>query len=92
MKLTKSQRRALEILAKESEPLQATYFAMKMWPDTPAWSRYSNVGHGATTGVGITRKGGSYLNYLRKRGWVDMRFESVWLYYITGEGRAALDE
>jgi hypothetical protein len=59
--------RALELLEKH-ERLTPRQFAEKMWPDAPAWKKCSNVGHGSTTGVGITRAGGCYLARLRKLG------------------------
>jgi len=44
------------------------------WPDSPAHTRTSNVGHGATTGVGIKRAAGSFLHRMEKAGLVTRRW------------------
>lgn len=66
--LTDFQIRALRVLA-DNGPMSPRQFAEKIWPDAQAWERVSNVGNGATRGVGITRAGGCYLARMRSRGW-----------------------
>lgn len=103
MSLTKAQRKALEIL-RDLPPdylgRQRTYaaeFARSMWPDSPGWTRVSNVGRGATTGVGIKRAGGAYLARLSALGlvateWNTSPFSYTTYYSITEKGRKALEE
>jgi len=92
VKLTTAQRRALEILERADGPMMAGWFAHKMWPDSPSWRRHSKCGpKGSTTGAGIIRQGGSYLNKLCRRGFVLARpKDGVWMYSLTREGREAL--
>jgi hypothetical protein len=94
VKLTKPQRRALKIL-EGAAPMTAGDFALKMWPDSPSWERHSQCGpKGSTTGAGITRQGGSFLNRLRGKGWVRLYFPGhrrVWMYEITMKGYTALN-
>ena len=42
----------------------AASLARALWPDSPGWHRVSNVGRGATTGVGPKRAAGGVLKRL----------------------------
>jgi hypothetical protein len=47
------------------------FFAERMWPDSPAWTRSYNVGkNGATKGRGIILSAGSFLHKLCKHGYI----------------------
>lgn len=84
--------KALRILKRR--PLRPREFAEKMWPDAQAWQRTSNVGRGATKGVGIIRAGGGYLGKLEKQGLAQWVHRSQYdnSYVITDKGRKLLDE
>lgn len=99
--LTKPQRRALEILDKETRSTTAHWFAQKMWPRTDeryrlSWERTHNCGvNGATTGAPMWRLGGRFLTALTKKGWVRNahgrdRLVDSYLWEITNEGRRQL--
>jgi hypothetical protein len=60
--------RAIEILKEHPEGLTAKHFGLLMWPDNPKHKKVSNIGNGATHGVGMWFAAGSYLSRLEKRG------------------------
>jgi hypothetical protein len=95
-KLTKAQRRALEIV-RDKGPVIPGQFAHFMWPDSSAWGYQYNSGHGAAAvGRGIVRSGGAYLGKLYHRGWVrrlyDRDMEMYRGYVLTEEGERVLVE
>jgi hypothetical protein len=96
--VTPARTRALQILAdvkpdfeyrSEVYPAQ---FAHLMWPDSPAWSKISNVGHGAARGVGIKRSAGALLGKMEREGLVRSRNSEIGqsFYSITRKGRQVL--
>lgn len=89
MRITENVLRALEILEKKG-PLTAKWFAEEFWPDHPGWKRVSNIGHGATRGVGMWFAGGGYLGKLRKAGLVTDG--EHYTYRITSKGQRILKE
>lgn len=57
-------------LVKVGETVYATEMARRLWPDSPAWHRVSNVGNnGAAHGVAIKRRGGNVCWGLWKLGY-----------------------
>jgi hypothetical protein len=88
--LTEQQRRALTIITEHRRPIRPSEFAQKMWPDSPAWARYTNVGNGTAQGVGIVRSGGAYLGRLAKMGLLSWTHDNGSAYRLTRAGRAAL--
>ncbi len=99
MKLTKPQRRALEILRDAPDALYSHEFARRMWPPTDerwrlSWERSHKCGpNGSTTGAPMWMNGGRMLWRLwekslaqsvgRRVGWADK-------WAITKHGRDAL--
>ena len=69
MKLTRPAARALVIL-KTHGPQRAREFAKKMWPDSPGWKRHNACSRHSIMGASMWLKGGQYLNYLGRKGWV----------------------
>lgn len=97
-KLTEFQISALRVIRNHG-PIMPGEFAEKMWPDSPAWGRYHNCGHGATAGGGMRMCGGSYIGKLYKKGWVKLyignyyeRTSPVTRYELTDEGKRLLKE
>ena len=82
--------RALPIVRDEG-PIRPMFFAQLMWPDSPSWHSHSNIGNGATTGVGIWRKAGSYLAQLKRRELVTWSFLDFSAYVLTRDGLAWLN-
>jgi len=95
VKLTEAQRKALEIV-RDNGPIIPSFFARLMWPESPSWKRYSNVGRGATCGVGVVRGAGGYLGRLYRRGWVRQTYYLQTIvprgYVLTETGKQALDQ
>lgn len=71
-KVTPALTRADEALRELSEDgarcVHAGVLAKRLWPDSPGWHRTSNVGYGATTGVGPKRAAGGILKRLIEAG------------------------
>lgn len=94
MRLTQSNRRALEILrdVKEMYPRQ---FSKAMWPDSPCWKHHTKAGPGGVMlAGGMNLAAGGYLAKLLRRGLVSLRYSSVHqpFYSISTKGRKALEE
>jgi hypothetical protein len=93
--MTKSQRKALEIL-RDHGPILPAAFAEKMWPDSPCWNRSYKCGaYGSHRGGAMYRAAGGFLGKLRKKGWALQR-ESIlggWNvgYIISIKGKKALE-
>lgn len=67
--LTPFLQRALSLVAMD-ETIYAAEMASRLWPDSPAWKRVSNVGNnGAAHGVAIKRRGGNVCWALWKLGY-----------------------
>lgn len=85
--------RALRIV-QEHGAITPGFFADYMWPESEGHiRRVSNVGRGATRGVGHWRAAGAYLSRLTKRGWLSRRYRpgmKAREYFITAAGCAAL--
>lgn len=91
-KVTPTQLKALGILKNTSylKPIQATEFAIAMWPDSSMHKKTSNQGNGACVGKAAWLCAGSYLGKLYKKGWIStVRYPGG--YYITKDGRAVLE-
>lgn len=92
--LTDSAAKAIECLPDcILDGITARDFAQKMWPNSKGWTTVSNVGHGATSGVGMQLVGGSYLSKLKDKGWVMSYYDDYnMIWSSTSKGRAALKE
>lgn len=91
MKISPKTIKALRII-KEGRGITPKFFAMKMWPDSPAWERVYNTGHGATTGKGLWLSAGSYLAKLRRAGLVEISFDDYHFeYWLSIKGKEALE-
>ena len=93
MSLTKAQEKALDILKDTSrfgKHFSASGFASLMWPDSTMHTKVSNTGNGATKGKGAWLCAGSYLNKLKKKGYVDCCGEYLNRWFITEVGKSEL--
>jgi hypothetical protein len=98
--LTKPQRKALEFMMARPEGVTPKQLAHHLWPDSPGWSRVSNVGHGAAHGIAMPQIAGSLLWRLRRKGYATARYTHEYDnkermrhldgWFITYEGQAAL--
>jgi len=92
MKISHKTIKALKIV-KEGGGITPKFFAMKMWPDSPAWKRVYNTGYGATSGKGLWLSAGSYLAKLRIAGLVEVSFDDYHFeYWLSKKGREVLKE
>ena len=96
MKLTDSQRRALEIL-RDNPGIRPREFGERMWPDSDCWQHRSKCGsRGVTVGGGMNLAAGGYLGklYRLKLASCSVRHPRYsrdgW--GLTQEGREALKE
>ena len=82
------------LLIKQNIKVYPDQFARLMWPDSPSWHRYSNVGNGATVGVGIRQKAGSMLWAMEKDGLLCLvgSISVVNQFQLTAKGRDAIRE
>ena len=101
MKLTKPQRRALEILRDWTEERRPTAhdFAQKMWPPADAhygesWRSVHKCGNHEVSirGAPMWRLGGRMLWGLERKGWARTTYTHSLSWEITPEGQAALFE
>lgn len=93
MKLTASQRRALEVIRewwtvyrKEIRPRE---FARRMWPDSPRWQVHVKCGpNGSHRGGGMYLAGGGYLGKLARLGLISRGRDG---YALSSAGDKALE-
>lgn len=92
--LTTPQLKALIIMKNTSweKTFSAAGFAKQMWVDSNMHTTSKNTGHGACTGKAAWLCGGSYLQKLRKKGWICVTGEYLNEFYISLEGRKILKE
>jgi hypothetical protein len=78
---------ALKIIEK-NEIHMPKEFARLMWPNSDAWRRVQNVGHGATAGAGIVYSAGGFLGKLRNQGLIAGGYG--YHYFLTEKGKELL--
>lgn len=91
MKLSKVQRRALQLL-QERGPLRPAAFAEFMWPNSEGWAHHTKCGpSGSHRGGGMPLAAGGYLGKLSKLRLVRPEYRGgTRVYTITSAGIKAL--
>lgn len=92
--MTETQFKALTILKDTTwgKGYSAAGFAEKMWPDSNMHKSSKNTGNGSCRGKAAWLCGGSYLAKLRKKGWIAVYGEFLNRFYLSFDGRKALEE